>query len=327
MNTTPLKANYPCDLHSHSNRSDGVYSPDQVIRLAAGLGIQYLLLCDHDITPPASIHTDEGESDICQYALQKGLRLIPGMEISCETEIEDVHLVCVGCSWDDPWFADFEARIQRSKAESYQKLVSRIREDGYPIHWTRLLTWNGKTITPDQLQKRMIFEALSEVGFAPTWAEAKKRVQSTPRYQILREKPPAAHIIRQIHRLGGLVILAHPFLIPEQVRQEENTLSREQFIESLIHAGLDAIEVRYPYHKTSYSGTKSDEEIARLVREKYTGRLSFLSGGSDFHGEKGKNGVSSRQLGECGLTTEEFQNAAPLLRIIRRLYPEDNLTG
>jgi hypothetical protein len=42
-----------------------------------------------------------------------------------------------------------------------------------------------------------------------------------------------------------------------------NLLSREAYIESLIAHGLDGIEAAYTYHKTTYKGDLSPEEIRK----------------------------------------------------------------
>ena len=67
--------------------------------------------------------------------------------------------------------------------------------------------------------------------------------------------------IRAVHRTGGLVILAHPYLIEEPVSYGGRELSRAEFIDLLINAGLDGIEARYTYDKTSYGGTLTKEEF------------------------------------------------------------------
>ena len=226
------------------------------------------------------------------------------MEISCETSVDDVHIVCIGCDWRDPFFDEIESFTVRSKIDAYRELVRRLREDGCDITWERVLTRQGKTIEETQVQKKMIFDALEEIGFAPTWADAKAIVNRTPRYHIARKKPDALRVIGNVHRAGGYTVLAHPFLIPETVASEGKKLSREEYIERLLQNGLDGIEIRYPYHKTSYTGKRTDEELETAAAERYASRVRMISGGSDYHAEH--KAKAPRQLGECGLTWEEF---------------------
>ena len=39
----------PCDLHMHSNRSDGQLTPDEVVQAAVKGGLKVISLTDHDI--------------------------------------------------------------------------------------------------------------------------------------------------------------------------------------------------------------------------------------------------------------------------------------
>ena len=53
------------------------------------------------------------------------------------------------------------------------------------------------------------------------------------------------------------MILAHPYLIAEPVNWQGKPITRKAYIDELIDAGLDGIEVRYTYDKTSYRGCQS----------------------------------------------------------------------
>ena len=75
----------------------------------------------------------------------------------------------------------------------------------------------------------------------------------------------------------------------------------------------------YCYAKTSYGGDMTPDQIEREVRARYTDRLAVISGGSDYHADY-KKGVSpdkARNIGECGITMDYFEQN-PLLREILR---------
>ena len=96
-----MLANYECDLHGHTNRSDGNDSPVEYIRHAVHRGVKILAITDHDIVPPEMIELGGGKrQEITAYAKGIGVELLRGIEISCETYIDDVHLVCLGCDWN-----------------------------------------------------------------------------------------------------------------------------------------------------------------------------------------------------------------------------------
>ena len=147
---------------------------------------------------------------------------------------------------------------------------------------------------------------MAEKGYAASWEAAKIMVQSDPELNVRREKIDPLHAIRLIHDCGGLAVLAHPYLIADAVESPEvGKMSRAEYIERLIAHGLDGIEARYTYNKTSYQGEQTVEEIEREVRERYGNRLS-ISGGSDYHGSK-KGTIDPREIGEAGISYAECQ--------------------
>ena len=326
---------YPVDLHTHSTRSDGADTPQQLIDHAASLGMKIIAITDHDIRPPKDIPVEtadvgnaspigktEAEDsilvDAVDYAWSRGLRLLRGIEISCETTAEDCHLVCLGCNWEDPFFDDLERAVVESKIGSYRELVRRLDADGMHMTWEEVLENGGNPVAEEQVQKKMIFELIARKGYQKDWSSAKLMVKNTPSYQILREKPDPVQVIRQVHRCGGIVIMAHPYLVNEPVRLPSGTMDRAAYIDRLIEAGLDGIEACYPYSKTSYGGSMTPEQIESEVRERYSGRVAIISGGSDYHADfrKGVSPAKARIIGESGITLEYFQQNTLLQEVL-----------
>lgn len=314
-----MPANYECDLHGHTNRSDGNDTPAEYISNAAERGIKILAITDHDMAPPAVVETESGQKDIHKYAREQGVTLIRGIEISCQTNIDDVHLVCFGCNWNDPYFTELENFTITSKVESYKKLVDVLKKLGMPMSWEEVLDNDGNPVAEQFVQKKMIFELMARKGFLSDWKAAKlfvKNNQYDGIKQIKREKPDAVSVIRKIHELGGIVILAHPYLINEPVSYDGKNLSREAFIQLLTDQGLDGIEACYTYDKTSYSGNLSPEEIKIQVMEKYIKKGFVISGGSDYHADARKKVKYPREIGECGITVDEFMKYDKLRKLI-----------
>ena len=109
--------------------------------------------------------------------------------------------------------------------------------------------------------------------------------------------------------------MAHPYLVSEPIQYEDREITRKEYIDILIAAGLDGIEASYTYDKTSYGGTMTKDEIIKEVKELYTGRL-IISGGSDYHND-GKKGVKNpRDIGDCGITMEEFMQYEQLVKLL-----------
>ena len=62
------------DLHSHSTVSDGSFSPEEVIRKAAEIGLAAIALTDHD--------NIGGVSTALETGISEGIMVVPGVEIS-----------------------------------------------------------------------------------------------------------------------------------------------------------------------------------------------------------------------------------------------------
>ena len=308
-------APYVCDLHSHTTRSDGNDTPYELIEAAVERGLKVLAITDHDVLPPEQILPPNGSGvEICDFARTRGIILLRGIEYSCETEVQDVHVVGLGCRWDTPEMYREVARISASKAEAYLETIRRLNERGFPVDLEELLSGEGHAIPLEDLQKKRIFDYMARKGYAPDWSSAKLMVRDDPYLNVKREKPAALSIINSIHRAGGIAILAHPYLIDEEVKSGGQAIPRWQFIDSLIQGGLDGIELRYTYHKTTCKDRRPLPDIYEEIYRNVGGRL-FFSGGSDYHAEHKKGIQDPRQLGECGLTWEEFRSV-PVFRAL-----------
>ncbi len=309
-----MEARYPCDLHCHTLRSDGNDTPKELLDHAVRIGMHAVAITDHDIGPPLTLDTGDGQDvDSVEYAAGHGLRLILGYEFSCDTWVDDVHIGGYGLDWGHPDLAAEVAAARRSKSDAYRRLCELLTESGMPVDWEAdVLTYrvgDGPilTRTPEEVQRKHVFEAIAQRGHAPTWSEAKLLVRDNPALNIRRRKIGAVEAVDLIHRCGGMAVLAHPFLIDERVNAEgKEALSRADYIERLIAADLDGIEAAYTYDKTSYKGSLTPEAIEAEIRETYTGRLGFISGGSDYHADGKKGAKNPRCLGERGISVEEF---------------------
>ena len=335
---------FECDMHTHTVRSDGHLTPKESIDRAVELGLKVLVISDHDTTLPLMYEIDANEHEILEvpegdaaaesaeidaigidaiademrvkreinledYAASIGLELVRGTEISCDTENEDVHLVGIFCDWDAPEFLELEKEIRRSRMNGYRRMVENLAAAGYDVSWEEVLQYAGRVDDPENVYKKQIYEYIAVKGFASDWKDGKKLVKSRPEFDPGREKPDPVDIIHLIHKTGGKVIMAHPFLVKDEVYYKGKKMTRFEYIDMLIEAGLDGIEACYPYEKTSYTGNLSSGEIERMVRDRY-GNLEesgvFLSGGSDFHGDFVTGMKNPRELGECGISYEYY---------------------
>jgi len=308
---------YACDMHCHTVRSDGNDTPQELIDNAAALGLHAVAITDHDVPPPEAIELADGRTvPIVDYAAERGVRLVLGYEFSCDTHVDDVHICGYGLDWHAADLRDEVAAAMRSKTEGYQELCRRLTDAFMPIDWEADMlhyrTPDGIPVRrdPADVQRKHIFEVMAARGYADDWSQAKILVRDNPALNVQRRKIDPAEAIGLCHRCGGLAVLAHPYLIDETIDVPGRAKqSRAEYIDGLIAAGLDGIEVCYTYDKTTYKGTQTPEAIEAEVRARYADRLRILSGGSDYHADHKNGAAKVRGLAERGLTVDEFEEA------------------
>src|SRR2546426_498910 len=74
-----------CDLHTHTLHSDGALAPAALVDLAASRGVSALAVTDHD--------TLDGLPAARRRGGERGLEVIPGIELSVQEEGRDGHLL------------------------------------------------------------------------------------------------------------------------------------------------------------------------------------------------------------------------------------------
>ncbi len=308
------RAVFECDMHTHTLNSDGNDTPEQLILSAAEAGLKVLGVTDHDTLPPLKVYSAGAETDAVGFAASKGVLLVPGYEFSCDKFVEDVH-VCGYCmDWADPALAEEVDAARKSKSNAYKELCDRLTAMGMPVDWERdVLEWKDqdgavRRRDPEEVQRKHIFEAMAQRGHVRSWSDGKILVQGSEELNVRRRKIAPHDAISLIHRCGGIAVLAHPFLIDDEIaRPGEKPCSRREYIMRLFDAGLDGIEVRYSYDKTSYKGALTPEQIEAEVRRDFAPRAKLISGGSDYHADhRKKDAKKIRCLGEKGISVGEF---------------------
>ncbi len=306
---------YECDLHCHTIRSDGNDTPRELIDYAASLGMKATAITDHDIVPPETIKIDDKEINTRDYARRQNLNLVLGYEFSTDTYVDDVHIVGYELDWKHSAVQKEMERAKKSKAKAYKKLCQVLTDNDMPIDYeNEILKYTDQDgivhyRDPDEVERKFVFEKMAEKGYTPTWGKAKIMVRDDPELNVRREKIDPVKTIELIHQCGGIAVLAHPYLIDKEVTpegKETEKMTRKQYIDRLIENGLDGIEARYTYNKTSYKGNKAVEQIEAEVKDLYGDKL-FISGGSDYHAGDKKGVENPREIGEAGINFIQFK--------------------
>lgn len=265
------------DLHVHSTRSDGTYTPTQLVDYAMEKGLSAFALTDHDTVDGLQEAMDYAKtlrnqifddgSDSAKNGGNPVPEVIPGIELSTEYQGRDVHIVGLYLDYHNTCFQDYLRHFVESRDTRNHKMCALLQAAGMDISYEKLLeTFPGSVITRAHYAKYMLMH-----GYVKSMAEAFDRyVGDHSPYFVPREKVTPAQAVALIRQAGGVPILAHPILY-HMSDAALDTLTGE-----LKEAGLMGIEAIYStYHAC-------DERQIRRLADKY-GLL--ISGGSDFHGD------------------------------------------
>jgi len=243
------------DLHTHTTASDGRLPPTDLVARAAANGVTVLSVTDHDTLaglPEASA--------ACQV---HGIELVPGIEVTAVAEGRDVHML--GYFLDPEWppILDFLAEQRQRRIERLRAILERLEANGVALDTEAIIA--PAIADPSKAAGRpWIARELVRVGHVADITEAFERWLATDRPAFVpRTGAPPAEVIERLHDAGGIVSLAHPAL-----------LKRDQWIEGMVAAGLDALETHHAKHEPA-----DTERYARMA----AGFGLAVSGGSDFH--------------------------------------------
>ncbi|MDD5038966.1 MAG: PHP domain-containing protein [Dehalococcoidales bacterium] len=243
------------DLHIHSNASDGLLSPAEVVRKSAEGKLTIIALADHD--------TVDGILPALEAAKAfPGLKVIPCVEISTDVPTGEVHILGYFIDYTDRDLQKMLDRMRNSRRERAQKMITRLSNLGLPIKWERVQELAGS----GSIGRPHLAQAMLEQGYITNIKEAFTKYigWGRPAY-VEREKMTPSEAAELILRAKGLPVLAHPLTITDP----------EAMIIELKAAGLVGIEVYYNRSTT--------EEISRVLSlAKKHGLIA--TGGSDYHG-------------------------------------------
>jgi predicted metal-dependent phosphoesterase TrpH len=244
------------DLHSHTTASDGSLTPRELVREAARRGLRVLGVTDHDSTDGLAPALDEA-------ARYRPLEIVPGIEINCDVEGAEIHILGYYVDYETAWFQEF-CRAQREERRArVHRMAARLRELGMPIDPEEVfgLVREGSAGRPH------VAQAMIEHGYVKSVREAfDKYLAAGKPGHVPRRKLAPEDAVRLIRRAAGVPVFAHPGLS-----------DRDEMIPELIAAGLMGLECYYSEHSAAQTAT-----YLQLCRD----RDLVATGGSDFHGPK-----------------------------------------
>lgn len=261
------------DLHSHTSASDGQHSPDELVALAAAAGVTTLSVTDHD--------TVAGIERSRQAAQARGLRLVPGIELSAFVARREVHILGHFIDPSNPRLASFSQRLRAERRRRMEQMVERMQRLGFPVSMREVEALAGDA----QLGRPHLARVLVERHWVVDTQEAFDRFLGDGKpAHVDRFRLEGVEAIELIHGAGGTATLAHPAV---------SRVDRVQ-LAALKQAGLDGVEVQH-----------SDQDLATQQRYLAFARELDLvpTAGSDFHGEKV---APHRHLGTASMDPAAF---------------------
>ncbi len=239
------------DLHVHSTYSDGLLTPDELARRAVRHNITAIAITDHD--------TMAGSGEKEEACRRHGLAFVPGVELSCERDGREVHILSLFADPKSPLVARIDD-LSLSRRERMELMLERLLRLGLRVDMAELPVADDGVYGRPHLARALIAK-----GFVKTVNEAfAKYLYDDGPVHIAKRRLTVSGGVELAHALGGIAILAHP-----------GVSGWAGDLDSFAAEGIDGVEVYHPKH--------GGETIAKLLR--YCRERGLLpSGGSDFHG-------------------------------------------
>jgi len=267
------------DLHIHTTASDGVYTPEDIVKMAVLAKLRAFSITDHDNV--------DGYIKAEKYmtGLNEKSKLICGVEIDTYFDEKDVHILGYHIN---PYYGklnDAMEWIRNGRIARIKHMLEKLNALGYKISQEEVVTEAklSKSIGRPHIARVMVKKGYfrTEQGvFNALIARGK------PGF-CQQEKLPPKEVVNLIHEAGGIACLAHP-----------SELHNFTLVEKILKfCDFNGIEVWHP------SAVYNDEVDQWLSLSK---KLNLLtSGGSDFHGNTDRYPVV---LGEFKVCYDNLKN-------------------
>jgi predicted metal-dependent phosphoesterase TrpH len=248
------------DLHTHSDESDGTFTPSEVVRRAAELGLDVVALTDHDTT--------SGLEEASEAAREVGVELVPGVEFSAEHQATSIHVLCY---WMDVSNQELQTELRRLRDDRFRRgemMIEKLQALGFDISFERVreIAGGGNIVRPH------VAQAMVEAGIVADEAEAFGRyIADGGPAHVPKHALDPLDSVDLIVRAGGVCVLAHPGMWGAQSSVPDDLIA------AMAERGMVGLEVDHTDH------TPEQRAIYRAMAE----RLDLVAtGGSDCHGTR-----------------------------------------
>lgn len=256
MNLLETPENY--DLHCHSNASDGMLTPAELVARAHERGVTVLALTDHDDVV--------GLAPARLAAEVLGLKLINGVEVSVTWGVHTLHVVGLNIDPEHPELVAGLAAIRAGRSERAIKMAEGLRQVGIVDSLAGAYQYAGN---PNLIGRMHFARYLVAAGIVKDTKTVFKKylVKGKPGY-VPHQWADLADAVSWIRTSGGQAVLAHPG------RYQMGSGKMHELLEYFKSVGGEGIEV--------VTGSHSPDQYPQYANLAQKFDL-LCSRGSDFH--------------------------------------------
>ena len=248
------------DLHLHTNFSDGVLSPEEVVKNAHDKGLVAIAITDHDTT--------DGIQRAQEAAEKYDIELIPGIELSAylsDVFGEEIHILGYFIDWNNEKFQNTLSLLKEKRTERAKEILNKLYSLGVKIDEERLFQSVGR----GAIGRLHFAKMMLEEGYVASIRDAFLEYlgDGRPAYvpKMYLEPKETINIISDVK---GIPVLAHP-----SYGEIDDTV-----IKKLMVDGLKGIEV--------FCGRLNDN-VSKYYQKLAQQYDLLITGGSDCHGKIG----------------------------------------
>ncbi|MBO5529888.1 MAG: PHP domain-containing protein [Bacilli bacterium] len=263
------------DLHMHSNLSDGVLTPKEIIDTAKENGVDTICIADHDTI---EAYTKE----LIEYAKENGINLIKGVEISTKDKV-GVHVLGYNIDINNEELKDTLYKLRNSRHIYLHDVSKALNKIGYKVNIEELDKVDAVTkahIAEDVVSnienKELLLKTFNHIPNKGEFIETIMN-EGCPAYVLKNTVTPkvAAEVIR---KAGGKAVLAHPVGF-----KYEDDLEIKDVQEIVDDMNPDGIEAYYHYVDRNDNRVDEVEKWKEFAKK----NNKFVTIGSDFHKKDG----------------------------------------
>lgn len=264
------------DLHIHTNKSDGAFSPKEIIDEAVKNEVDTIAIADHDTV-------EAYDNNLFEYAEANNVKLIKAVEISTKIDKAGIHVLGYNIDVNNKEFNEKLYKLRNARHIYLHDVAKKLKELGYKVNVEELDKVDAVTkahIALDIVENSENKEILmQDFGHIPEKGEFIETImnEGCPAYVTKATITPkeAAELIRSA---GGKAILAHPVAY-----EHEDNLTDDEILDIVKDMKADGIETNYIYIN------RNNETINEIRKwNEFANKCNLpVTVGSDFHNKDG----------------------------------------